>query len=280
MIISIIYYLYDNMKLLITTTNPIKHKAVFEIFGTDKLIPYELPKNINPEQPFGIEGDKTCALICAVNRTLNVPKKFIGDNYIDHIISIENGIILDDGIYYDICEVDIYDVKNKNHITSQYFNSKIKIPIHKRYIDEMLKGAKNIKNGYDVTIGSIIVQDSIMIENKVTASNWMEYFGVPRNAQIKKTLEYCYSLLQSKISNICKNMRIIPDYPQKGVIFQDMFSLFENQNNLNNIIHKICTFCYNVPITKVVGLESRGFLLGILVANVLKLPFVPIRKKK
>lgn len=267
------------MRLLVTTKNQMKRQEVFEVFGIDEITTYEPPPNINPEQPFGMKGDKSCALVCATNRTFCVPEEFVNGNNIDLIISIENGIVCEDGIYYDICEVHMYDVRKQTHITTQYFNDKIKIPVHKRYIDAMLKDAKEVENGYSITVGSIIVQDQIMVENKVASSNWMEYYGVPRNVQIRKSLQYCYNLLQSNITNIGKNMRTIPDYPQKGVLFQDMFSLFENQNELNIAMHKISTSCYNMNITKVVGLESRGFLLGILVANILMLPFVPIRKK-
>ena len=77
----------------------------------------------------------------------------------------------------------------------------------------------------------------------------------------------------------------VPDHPQKGVLFYDLFSILnsveQTQKLFDYSIRKIKKFIATskVEINTIVGLESRGFLLGLVLADRLKLPFVPIRKK-
>ena len=78
---------------------------------------------------------------------------------------------------------------------------------------------------------------------------------------------------------ITKAVRDIPDFPVKGVVFKDITPLLYDINLYNKIIDNIVDFYKNKNITKVAGLESRGFIFGISVAQKLNVPFVPIRKK-
>jgi len=78
---------------------------------------------------------------------------------------------------------------------------------------------------------------------------------------------------------IIKAVRDIPDFPIKGVIFKDVTPLFADINLYNKIIDNIADLYKNKKITKVAGLESRGFIFGISVAQKLNVPFVAIRKK-
>ena len=79
--------------------------------------------------------------------------------------------------------------------------------------------------------------------------------------------------------SIIKAIRDIPDFPVKGVIFKDVTPLFSDINLYNTIIDNIVDLYKDKKITKVAGLESRGFIFGISVAQKLKVPFVVIRKK-
>ena len=78
---------------------------------------------------------------------------------------------------------------------------------------------------------------------------------------------------------IIKAVRDIPDFPVKGVIFKDVTPLFSDINLYNEIINNIVDLYEDKKITKVAGLESRGFIFGISVAQKLNVPFVVIRKK-
>ena len=78
---------------------------------------------------------------------------------------------------------------------------------------------------------------------------------------------------------IIKAVRDIPDFPVKGVIFKDITPLLSDMNLYNKIIDTIVDQYKDRNITKIAGLESRGFLFGISIAQKLNIPFVPIRKK-
>ena len=78
---------------------------------------------------------------------------------------------------------------------------------------------------------------------------------------------------------IIKAVKDIPDFPVKGVVFKDVTPLFADINLYNKIIDNIVDLYRNKKITKVAGLESRGFIFGISVAQKLNVPFVAIRKK-
>jgi len=76
------------------------------------------------------------------------------------------------------------------------------------------------------------------------------------------------------------------DFPKKGVVFQDMFSLLTNSADLNlfyNRLQDVCACCiYETGRPNdyfVAGIESRGLFLGGIAASQLRLPFLPLRKK-
>lgn len=70
----------------------------------------------------------------------------------------------------------------------------------------------------------------------------------------------------------------IPDYPEPGVIFKDITPLFADAQGMAAAIDDIADHFINKGITKVVGAEARGFMLGAPVAYRLKAGFVPARK--
>lgn len=73
-------------------------------------------------------------------------------------------------------------------------------------------------------------------------------------------------------------IRDVPDFPKKGIIFKDITTLLKNPNGLINAAEELYNFAKNKQITKVAGIESRGFILGGIVAQKLCAGFVPIRK--
>ncbi|WP_028264246.1 adenine phosphoribosyltransferase [Atopobium fossor] len=70
----------------------------------------------------------------------------------------------------------------------------------------------------------------------------------------------------------------IPDYPEPGVIFKDVTPLFADPQGLSAAVDTIATHFMGRGITKVVGAEARGFLIGAPVAYRLGAGFVPARK--
>lgn len=77
---------------------------------------------------------------------------------------------------------------------------------------------------------------------------------------------------------ILSNLRTIPDFPKPGIIFFDVTTLFKNPACVRDLVDSIAALYAGKGITKVVGLESRGFILGSLIADRLGAGFIPARK--
>lgn len=73
-------------------------------------------------------------------------------------------------------------------------------------------------------------------------------------------------------------IRNISDFPVKGIQFKDITTLIKDPVLFNYAISTICQYYKDKGITKVVGIESRGFITGGAIACGLKAGFVPIRK--
>jgi adenine phosphoribosyltransferase len=73
-------------------------------------------------------------------------------------------------------------------------------------------------------------------------------------------------------------IRDVPDFPKKGILFKDITPLLGNAAALAFSIDAIATAHLGKGITKVVGIESRGFIIAPAVALRLQAGFVPIRK--
>lgn len=70
----------------------------------------------------------------------------------------------------------------------------------------------------------------------------------------------------------------IPDYPEPGVIFKDITTLLKEPEGFKATIDAIADHFKDAGITKVVGAEARGFMIGAPVAYSLGAGFVPARK--
>ena len=75
------------------------------------------------------------------------------------------------------------------------------------------------------------------------------------------------------------NLRVIPNFPKKGIMFQDIFSLIENPTLLKIIVREIKKVVKKEKITKIIGIDARGFIFGSIVSHSSNLSFIPIRKK-
>ncbi|MFA5651081.1 MAG: adenine phosphoribosyltransferase [Proteiniphilum sp.] len=80
------------------------------------------------------------------------------------------------------------------------------------------------------------------------------------------------------IESLKKAVRNIPDFPIPGIQFKDITTLFQSPEHLNNLSEILFEKYKGKGITKVVGIESRGFFMGPAVAIKLGAGFVPIRK--
>ncbi len=77
---------------------------------------------------------------------------------------------------------------------------------------------------------------------------------------------------------LLSNLRNIPDFPIPGIQFKDVTSLFKKPECLKELNDALYELYKDCGITKVVGIESRGFVMGSALAIRLNAGFVPIRK--
>src|SRR5919106_3803783 len=73
-------------------------------------------------------------------------------------------------------------------------------------------------------------------------------------------------------------IRHIPDFPKPGILFYDITTLLNDREGFREMIAALSAPYAGRTIDQVVGIESRGFILGAAVANELGAGFVPIRK--
>ena len=79
-------------------------------------------------------------------------------------------------------------------------------------------------------------------------------------------------------NSIDKNIRTVPDFPNKGINFKDITPLLMDSKLSSEIIDAFIYKLKDLDVDAIVGVESRGFLLGFLLANKMNIPFIPIRK--
>lgn len=75
-----------------------------------------------------------------------------------------------------------------------------------------------------------------------------------------------------------KYIRSIRDFPIKGIMFRDITTLLKDPVAVNETLKQLLSFTGNQKVDKVVGVESRGFIFGAMLANQLNAGFVPVRK--
>jgi len=73
-------------------------------------------------------------------------------------------------------------------------------------------------------------------------------------------------------------IREVPDFPKPGINFKDITTLLLDPILSNEIVDSFIERLKGKQVDAIVGVESRGFLFGFLLANKMGIPFVPIRK--
>ena len=73
-------------------------------------------------------------------------------------------------------------------------------------------------------------------------------------------------------------IRHVPDFPKAGILFYDVTTLLRDREGFRMAVDSLAAPFLGRPIDLVVGIESRGFILGAAVADRLGAGFVPVRK--
>lgn len=83
---------------------------------------------------------------------------------------------------------------------------------------------------------------------------------------------------QMKLEELKTLIRDVPDFPSKGIIFRDLTTMLKNGEALHLMSEELASLYKDKGVTKVVGIESRGFIGGSILAYKLGCGFVPARK--
>jgi adenine phosphoribosyltransferase len=75
------------------------------------------------------------------------------------------------------------------------------------------------------------------------------------------------------------SIRSIPDFPKPGITFRDITTLMGNDRAFAEANKRLYEHYKNANIDKVVGIDARGFIFGAVLAQNLKVGFIPVRKK-
>lgn len=74
-------------------------------------------------------------------------------------------------------------------------------------------------------------------------------------------------------------IRTIENWPKKGIMFRDITTLLQDKEAFEDACGRFYNEYWDKHIEIVVGIESRGFIFGAVLANMLKCAFVPVRKE-
>ena len=84
--------------------------------------------------------------------------------------------------------------------------------------------------------------------------------------------------MKSLGKDVEKAIRVIPDYPKKGIPFKDLTTLWKNGKLNRKVIDALENRWRREKLDKIVGIEARGFIVGAPLADRLEIGFVPARK--
>ena len=86
--------------------------------------------------------------------------------------------------------------------------------------------------------------------------------------------------MESSVLNRFKQtIRDVKDFPKEGIIFKDITPILSDSILSRDVLELLKNQVNGLKIDAVVGIESRGFLFGMLLSQALEVPFIPIRKK-
>jgi adenine phosphoribosyltransferase len=85
--------------------------------------------------------------------------------------------------------------------------------------------------------------------------------------------------MNSDLFSLASSIRTVPDFPKPGIMFRDITTLLKDAGAFERAVDALFERYKGERISKVVCIESRGFILGAALALRLKAGFVPIRKK-
>src|SRR6266496_4262317 len=87
-------------------------------------------------------------------------------------------------------------------------------------------------------------------------------------------------MVDTTVSAIQSAIRDVPDFPKPGVVFKDITPLLMDAKLLAATVERMAAPYRDAAVTRVVAIESRGFLIGAPIAVALRAGLVPIRRPR
>ena len=98
--------------------------------------------------------------------------------------------------------------------------------------------------------------------------------------KVKKLLIEAIPRIANSDSDFIKGkIRTVPNWPKQGIMFRDITTLLADSEGMNRVMEILYNRYKDKKIDIIAGVESRGFIIGAILANKLGVGFVPIRKK-
>jgi adenine phosphoribosyltransferase len=82
-------------------------------------------------------------------------------------------------------------------------------------------------------------------------------------------------MLQTRVKQA---IRDVPDFPKPGILFKDITPILLDHRLSAEIAEAMAAQVSDWKVDAIVGVESRGFFFGMMMAQVLQVPFIPVRK--
>ena len=84
--------------------------------------------------------------------------------------------------------------------------------------------------------------------------------------------------MKSRVMDYKALIREVPNFPKPGILFYDITTLLKDPQALRSIVDELADRYRDKEVSKVIGIESRGFIFGSALAYRLGVGFVPVRK--
>ena len=269
--------------ILLTSTNPLKIEAVERFFLQVRDGETYTVKGFNcnpglPNQPID------CGQACAAHRIEHLKETIIpngpGSDPDLLIVSIENDLIqksetdrrLDDYVH---CRIELNGFVGTGRsdglsCLDHYLVSQLrKQPL------TVYPQSKVIK-GYDKTGGQLLHE-----QHGYDPQNWMKSkHGIDRQDQIGQSLTVAWVDLVTRVSQaheLRQSYRVYPDFPIAGVNFKYFYSLFQGKN-MNTLATLLADKYREFEPDAILPLESRGLIMGAVLADRLSTSLIPLQK--
>lgn len=264
----------DTMKVIITSTSPQKNAAVMEVFervfsqDTVELISYKSDSGV-PSQPVGCE----VALKGAMNRIDSLPRELLFAS--QYVVSIENFIEPFSDSWRDVGLVVLKDLSKSLEETVVLTRS---VLIPSRYVNLAKEMSDSVVDeGFSVTVGKAIQKS--LVANSIDSQDWhreKEFGGMSRKDLLEEAL--FKALYKDEIFFLKNRIRTYENFPKPGILFEDFFPILSDKEAFQQCVDLLYEWYKDKNIEVIVGLESRGFILGSALAYKLGVGFVPVRK--